>query len=124
MANNQYNPIRAVDGVAVPCPSSYEWQLEDTSASEAGRTEDGRMHKLRIGQAYKLNLAWKFANFKETASILHAFNPEYITVEYLDAMSGQYMSKVFYVGNRSVPLYNSHIGKWESISFNLISREV
>lgn len=124
MANNQYNPIRAVDGVAVPCPSSYEWKLEDVSKGDASRTEDGTMHKLRFGQVIGINIVWKLPTFAEAALILRVFNPEYITIEYLDGMTGNWSSKVFYVGNRSAPLYNSRLGRWESISFNLIAREV
>lgn len=124
MANNQYNPIRTVNGIAVPCPSSYEWQLEDVSRNEAGRTEDGTMHKLRFGQIPGINLVWKLPSLAEAALILRVFNPEYITVEYLDVTTADWASKVFYVGNRSAPLYNSRLGRWESISFNLIAREV
>ena len=29
-----------VDGVAMPCPSSFTWGLQDISASESGRTDD------------------------------------------------------------------------------------
>ena len=39
------NPIRSVDGRVCKCPSTYEWTQEDLSNSEAGRTEDGLMHK-------------------------------------------------------------------------------
>lgn len=39
-----------VDGVALPCPSSFTWGLQDISASESGRTDDTTMHKNRVGQ--------------------------------------------------------------------------
>ena len=34
-----------VDGVEMPCPSSFQWGLQDISASESGRTDDSLMHK-------------------------------------------------------------------------------
>ena len=37
-----------VDGVELPTPSSFEWSLIDVSASDSGRTQDGKMHKNRI----------------------------------------------------------------------------
>lgn len=37
-----------VDGVAMPCPSSFTWGLQDISASESGRTDDTTMHKTEL----------------------------------------------------------------------------
>ena len=119
---DQYNRIRSVDGRAVICPSSYQWKLEDISASDAGRTEDTTMHKNRIGQVVGLELVWNNVSIEDAAELLQAFNPEYINVTYLDAMEGKYITSEFYVGNRSAPLYNSRLGKWNKISFNLIKR--
>lgn len=119
---NDYNPIRSVDGHAVPCPSSYKWALEDISASDAGRTEDTVMDKKRIGQVVKLEFVWNNVSIEDAAEILSAFNPEYITVCYLDAKEGKYRTSEFYVGNRTSPLYNSVLGLWSKISFNIIER--
>lgn len=116
------NPIRSVDGVAVRCPSSYLWKLEDISAADAGRTEDTVMDKMRIGQIVGIELSWNNLQTEEVSKILKAFNPEYISVCYLDAMQGKYVTSVFYVGNRSAPMYNSRKGLWQNVSFNLIER--
>ena len=117
------NPIASVDGAAITCPSSYKWELEDISAANAGRTEDTVMHKLRIGQIVKLNLEWQNVATAVAAEVLSKFNPEYVTVRYLDAMSGGYLTKVFYVGNRGAPLYNATLGLWSNVTFNLIERD-
>ena len=42
-----------VDGVALPDPASLEWSLQDVSDSEAGRTQDGKMHKKQIIGEFK-----------------------------------------------------------------------
>lgn len=117
-----YNPIRSVDGVAVKCPSSYKWKLEDLSAKDAGRTEDTQMSKNRIGQIVGIELSWNNVDISDAAKILQQFDPEYIEVCYLDAKAGKYLTSEFYVGDRSAPLYNAEIGKWSNISFNLIER--
>lgn len=117
------NPIKSVDGKAVKCPSSYLWKLEDTSQSDAGRTEDGVMHKKRIGQVVGLELSWNNITTSEASAILKAFNPEYITADYLDPMEGGYKQLEFYVGNRSAPMYNAQKGLWSNVSFNLIDRK-
>ena len=121
-AYSDLNPIRSVDDKAVKCPSSYLWKLEDVSASDAGRTEDTVMDKTRVGQLVGLELSWQNIPTKDVSDILQAFNPEYITVCYLDAMQGKYVTSEFYVGNRSAPMYNATKGLWSNLSFNIIER--
>jgi hypothetical protein len=118
----EYNPIRTVDGVAVKCPSAYKWKLEDLSASDAGRTESTVMDKKRIGQIVGVELSWNKVSISDASTILKMFNPEYVEVCYLDAMEGKFVTTVFYVGERSAPLYNAELGFWDNISFNLIER--
>ena len=120
---DEYNPIRSVDGFEIPCPSSYQWKLEDVSSSDAGRTEDTVMDKKRIGQVVGIDLEWKNVSIEDAATILQAFNPEYIQVCYLDAKQGEYITSEFYVGNRNAALYNSALGVWQSIKFNIIERD-
>lgn len=117
-----YNPIKSVDRVAVKCPSTYKWKLEDLSNSASGRTEDCQMNKNRIGQIVGIELSWNNVSIAEAAVILQQFDPEYVEVEYLDAKIGDYVTTVFYVGDRSAPLYNAEVGLWSNIAFNLIER--
>lgn len=120
-----FNPIKSVDGVSVKCPDAeegYQWDLEDISKSDAGRTEDTVMDKGRIGQVVALSLKWSGLTTAEISAILKAFNPEYITVCYLDPMAGEYVTAEFYVGNRSATLYNSAMDIWEGVSFKIIKR--
>lgn len=123
-----YNPIYAVDSVigAVPPPSSYQWKLQDVSASDAGRTEEGVMDKARIGQVVALELSWQNVTTAVAKNILTAFQPEYVSVQYTDPLFGTGASyrktKTFYVGDRAAPMYNSKQGLWSNISFNLIEQ--
>jgi len=117
------SPIRSVDGVTtLPAPSDYQWSLEDASRSDAGRTEDVVMHKNRIGQVPAVYLKWNGLTIAESAAVLTTFNPEYITVEYLDLMAGNMLTKEFYVGNRTAALYNSKLNCVDGISFKIIAR--
>ena len=113
-----------VDGASVPCPSAFTWGLQDVSASESGRTDDALMHKNRVDQKRKISLQWNGKNWSETAQILQAFNPEYISVRYPDMMSGTYETRTFYVGDRSAPVKWWWVGnhRMESISFDIIER--
>jgi len=128
MATGDYNPIYQVGNATnIPQPSSYVWKLEDVSSPNAGRTEDCVMHKKRIGQVIGIELSWQNVTTAQAYTILNAFQPEYVNVTYIDPQFGDpsnhYRKTVnFYVGNRSAPMYNSKMGLWSNISFNLIDR--
>ena len=123
MPNQFYNPIKSVGGTTIPCPSSFEWQESDISDSDAGRTEDGDMHKMMIGQKVHINLAWQNVTTAQASIILKAFTrQEYFSVNYLDPKENQYLTKTFYVGDRSAPSYNTLLGIWENVSFNIIEQ--
>ena len=66
MPNQSYNPIQSVGGVAIPCPSKYSWNLSDVSLADAGRTEDGKMHKMRITQKVHLEMEWQNVGRRRT----------------------------------------------------------
>ena len=122
-----YNPIISVDGVALPhCPSSFDWEEEDLSNAQAGRTEDGGMDKNRIGTIASLKLEWQNLPLQTMERILRMFAPEYIYVVYIgpsvDPYYGYRRAETFYVGNRSMKVHNGKLNICEKLSFNLISR--
>ena len=83
-----------VDGVALPTPSTFEWGMIDVSASDSGRTQDGKMHKNRIAQKRQIKLSW----------------------------SGTDETRTFYVGDRSAPIkiWTINNKRYETLSFDLI----
>lgn len=116
------NPIKSIDGVElVHCPSSYVWKLSDITA-DSGWTEDVVMNKKRLGQEKSVDLSWNNITSEAARAILRMFNPEYITVEYLDPMEGDFQTAEFYVSDRSAPLYNSEKDVWSNVSFSIIKR--
>lgn len=129
-----FSPIQSVTpcdengtatGTAVtdlPTPSSYVWDLQDVSDPDAGRTLDGAMHKKRRGQVVAVELAWRNIKSDAVSKILKAFNSEYVYVNYWDAMQGAYTSLVFYVGNRTAPMYSGRLGIWQNVSFKIVDR--
>lgn len=119
---SNYNPIVSVDGVAIKCPSYFKWKLQDLSSKYSGRTEKGQMDKMRLGQIVGIELKWHNVTTVEISTILTAFNPEYITVCYLDPKEGRYRTTEFYVGDRSAPLYNCKTATWSEVAFNLVER--
>ena len=116
------NPINKIDNSSnIPCPSRYLWKLSDVSSADAGRTEDAKMHKERIGQKVHLELEWQNVSDSVASTILTAFQPEYISVKYYDYKALGFLTKTFYVGDRSVDSYN-RAKKISTISFNIIEQ--
>lgn len=113
-----------VNGITIKTPSEMTWGLQDVSDSAAGRTDDAIMHKNRIAQKRKLSLAWNNPTRVEAASILQAFNPEYIDITYPDAMSGLNETRTFYTGDRTAPFKMWTVGKklFSQVAFDVIER--
>lgn len=122
-----YNPIISVDGVALPVtPSAFSWTQEDLSNAAAGRSEDGVMHKNRIGMIRGAQLEWRNLPIETMRTLINMFSPEYISVVYIDpATSSAYnyrRTDIFYVGNRSLTVKNAALNICEKLSFNIITR--
>lgn len=122
-----FNPIISVDGVSLPVtPSSFSWNQEDLSNASAGRSEDGVMHKNRIGMIRSAQLEWRNLSIETMQTIINMFSPEYIMVVYIDPATGEGYNyrrrEVFYVGNRSVAVKNAALNICEKLSFNIITR--
>lgn len=117
-----YNPIQSVGGASIPCPSKYDWKLSDVSSPDAGRTEDGKMHKEMIAQKVHLELEWQNISDSDAQTVLTAFNAsEYLSVQYYDYKSMSFLTKTFYVGDRQVTSYNRRRGI-STVSFNIIEQ--
>lgn len=93
-----------LNGVSVIDPSELTWGLQDVSASDAGRDEAVRMHKMRVGQIRTYEIAWNMIDPENAAIILRAINEKdefYCTLH--DVMSNKMETRLYYVGDRSAP---------------------
>lgn len=114
-----------VGSTAFPSPSTYQWDLEDVSKSDAGRTEAGKMYKKKIGFVRALSVSWKYLTTAQISAILQAItNKEYFYLTFLCPLSGGITSTEVYVGNRTAPLYNKALDCWESLSVKFVERSV
>lgn len=113
-----------VNGVDVPCPSEYEWSLQDVSMPDSGRDEDGLMYKGLITKKVKIKLGWLAKNPAETAEILGLFQDEYFDVTYNDALENAVVTKTFYRGDQTATLYwwEENHKRYSKISFDIIER--
>ena len=125
MAVLYVGPVGGTPSAVSPDPYKCEYGLMDVSSDEAGRdlAATATMHKARICQKRKLSLAWQNPDAAATSRILTAFNPEYVSVRYWDAMDGEWQTRRFYVGDRSAPLrWFQTLGgtRYSELSFDII----
>ncbi|HZK19674.1 MAG TPA: hypothetical protein VFC68_03005 [Treponemataceae bacterium] len=119
-----YEAIVTVDGESIPVqPSYYQLIYSDVSDEQAGRTEDVEMHKSQIGTVTGIDLGWQNLTTSVASLIANLFWPEYVNVKFLDLKAGGYITKRFYSGDITAPLYSAKTGRWESIKFNLRSKK-
>lgn len=118
------NTMIKVDNVRIKTPSSFQWSLQDISASDAGRTQDTLMHKNRVGKKRKIALSWNGLSPEEMNAILEAFDPEYFEVQYYDPLDGEVTTRTFYAGDKSAPvkLWTVNNKRYEQLSFDIIER--
>lgn len=112
-----------VNGIDCPTPSQFGWSLQDVSASDAGRTQDGTMHKNRITQKEKIQLQWAYPKPDVASTVLKLFNGEYFEVTYRSPLTNTIVTKTFYRGDANAPTYWwCQGGLFQNISFDIIER--
>lgn len=108
---------------AIRQPSTMEVEIEDISASDAGRTADTVMHKKTLRTVYAVSLSWRNLRTAEAQAVLTRFNEaEYFPVTFLDPYTGGMTTKTFYIGNRTVPMYSAELDVWSNVSFKIVER--
>lgn len=114
--------VIVVDGHTFKCPSSLRWKKSDISGEDAGRTQDTRMHKNRVGEKRTLSLGWVNLTKMEIHAILKAFAPEYVFVTYWDPLDGSDATREFYTGDMTADVKWWAYGRerYSTLSFDII----
>ncbi len=113
----------SVDGVEIRAPSAFKWGIQDISKPNAGRDLSGTMHKNRKCRKRKLTLAWNGLRHDVAEAVLKAFEKEYVSVVYPDAL-GDAAPRVFYSGDQEGDMYCWTVNKklYSQISFSIVER--
>lgn len=112
-----------INGVAVAAPKSFEVTVNDLDG-ETNRNAYGEMVRDRIAVKRKLNCEWGILSNGECSALLKAVQDVFFTVEFPDPMEGIAISKVMYVGDRSLPMiiYKDEDPLWQGLKMNFIER--
>lgn len=123
MAMIKFSNTQSGSGLEIT-PSAFQWDLQDISAPQSGRTQDGLMHKNRVTQKRKLELEFAAMSPSSMSALLNAIQQEYFYVTYPDALSGNIETRLFYVGDRKAKVYTWQDNNklYSSTSFNVIER--
>ena len=113
-----------INGVAIPTPSEYGFDIEDLSSEQSGRTLDGVMHKDVIDVKDYYTCTWKKLGWTETAALLNLVNGKTkIKLTYVDPrFPDQILINDFYVGKRSGKAnnLNNSSNTWKDVTFQFI----
>lgn len=113
-----------IDGVAIPTPSEYTFNVEDLSSQNTGRTLDGMMHKDVVAVKDTYDCTWKRLSWQDAADLLNAINAkEQFSFTHADPrVPGRFITGIYYVGKRSsVALnLNNNSNTWHDIKMTFI----
>ena len=113
-----------INGVAIPTPSEYQFDVEDLSSENTGRTLDGVMHKDVVAVKDTYTCTWKKLSWQDTADLLNAINAkEQFSFTHADPrVPGRFITGTYYVGKRSSVGMNlrDNNNTWGSIKMTFI----
>lgn len=113
-----------INGVGIATPSNFKVDINDIDG-ETNRNAKGDLVRDRIATKRKLELEWPPLSMSEMSVILKSVKDIYFTVEYPDPMEGMLITKTFYVGDRSAPMYwKGPTGQylWKGLTMNFIEK--
>lgn len=112
-----------INGVTVVPPKSFQVGIQDIDG-ETGRNANGDMVRDRITTKRKLEMEWGMLSNEQCSAILSAVTPVFFTVSYPDPLTGNQVTRTFYVGDRTAPAYTftEKFKPWSGLKFNLIER--
>lgn len=105
---------------------AIQWSRNDLDSDKTGRTMDGLMHRTRITAKRKLQISCARMTTEQMASLNKALFPQFITLTFLDPLSGGYYTGTFYGSTvqATTQIYDDCLDEtyWTDTSFNLIER--
>ena len=114
-----------INNINVAAPSEFSVTVLDLDNGESTvRTADGTLNRDRIAVKRQLDITWPPLKWSDTSTLLQAMSGVFFEVYYPDPMTGQYVTKTFYAGNRPAPVAivkDSEI-YWGGLKVTLIER--
>lgn len=111
-----------IDGVPIPTPSDYKFNIEDLSSEETGRTLDGVMHKDVVDVKDTYTCTWKRLSWEDMATLLTAIDgKEEFNFTHADPrMPNRWPTSKFYVGARTGAALDLTRNLWVDLTLTFI----
>lgn len=93
--------INGVNIVPYIAYQGLKYQHSDIDAPDSGRTMDAVMHRGRVASKIRLDVTCRPLNVADTARVLSAISPEWVTVTFTDPMTATTTTKTMYSNNRT-----------------------
>ena len=112
-----------INGTTVKTPKTFKVDIMDVDG-ESNRNARGELIRDRIAVKRKIECEWPPLSMSEISTILNAVKDVFFQLEYPDPMAGGTITKTFYVGDRSAPMYRNKNGTilWEGLSMDFIEK--
>lgn len=95
-----------INGMAFPYPDKDSGLQQVSTLVNSARTADGVMRGEKIGRDIgKIELVWNVLTPAVWSSMLQQFNNFTFTVRYIDMVTNDWITRTFYVGDRSAKPY-------------------
>jgi hypothetical protein len=137
-----YNAVYP-NGVDIATPSKFSVNVGDLDSEKTQRMANGILQRDIIrSKVRKLEMNFPALNREQMKTLLEAVNADqaftasgitgisgtvsigkgFFVLEYPDPLSLTNDKRIFYVGDRKIPMYDFSRGLWEGVSFNFIER--
>ena len=91
-----------INNVAFPYPDRESGLQQISTIVDSARTADGVMRGERVGRDMgKIDLTWNVLTPEVWSQMLQQFNEFTFSVRYIDMVSNDWVTRTFYVGDRS-----------------------
>jgi hypothetical protein len=124
-------------GIDLLPPNTFKVSLADLDSEKTTRTAKGTMVRDVIrSRVRSIELGWGYLTRAQMVTLLGYFNCDaqftrydsavipkgFISLNYPDPSSSTNITKTFYPSDRSTPLFNFALGKWEGLTLTLVER--
>ena len=93
-----------IGGTAVKAPQSFQVAIQDIDGNTT-RNAKGNMNRDRVAVKRKLQVSWGPCSMAESAAILQAVSPVFVSVTYPDPQDGKIATRTFYVATEGADLF-------------------
>lgn len=123
--------INGVDILPYVSEGGIAWSRNDVDSDSAGELQNGVLRRDRIIMRRKMTITVNTLTTAEMKIIQQAIYPQWVSVEFLDPLEGEVITRTFYSNNVACTAARQHTNadgtktvKWRSFSFPLIEQGV